>query len=72
MKSAWKRAVRTWKRWASRLDDRDANLALALGAMTYGVSPVQLAAAYAPFGNGGVFNSPHFITKVTDASGRVL
>ena len=54
------------------LDDRDANLALALGAMTYGVSPVQLAAAYAPFGNGGVFNSPHFITKVTDASGRVL
>lgn len=54
------------------LDDRDSNLALALGAMTYGVSPVQLAAAYAPFGNGGVFNSPHFITKVTDASGRVL
>ena len=54
------------------LDDRDSNLALALGAMTYGVSPVQLAAAYAPFGNGGVFNSPHFIIKVTDASGRVL
>ena len=54
------------------LDDRDSNLALALGAMTYGVSPVQLAAAYAPFGNGGIFNSPHFITKVTDATGRVL
>lgn len=35
------------------LDARDDNLALALGAMTYGVSPVQLAAAYAPFGNGG-------------------
>lgn len=54
------------------LDDRDANLALALGAMTYGVSPVQLAAAYAPFGNGGTFYSPHFIRKVTDPTGRVL
>ena len=54
------------------LDDRDSNLALALGAMTYGVSPVQLAAAYAPFGNGGAFYSPHFIRKVTDTSGRVL
>ena len=54
------------------LDDRDANLSLALGSMTYGVSPVQLAAAYAPFGNGGTFNSPYFIRRITDASGRVL
>ena len=54
------------------LDDRDANLALGLGAMTYGVSPVQLAAAYSPFANGGTFYQPHFIRKVTDASGRVL
>lgn len=54
------------------LDDRDSNLALGLGAMTYGVSPVQLAAAYSPFANGGMFYSPHFIRKITDASGRVL
>ncbi|MBQ9197948.1 MAG: PBP1A family penicillin-binding protein [Clostridia bacterium] len=54
------------------LDDRDSNLALALGAMTYGVSPVQLAAAYAPFGNGGVFYAPYFIERIEDASGRVL
>ena len=54
------------------LDARDDNLALALGAMTYGVSPVQLAAAYAPFGNGGTFNAPHFIRKVTDPTGRVI
>ncbi|MEG1890315.1 MAG: PBP1A family penicillin-binding protein [Clostridia bacterium] len=54
------------------LDARDNNLSLALGAMTYGVSPVQLAAAYAPFGNGGTFNAPHFITKVTDPTGRVV
>ncbi|MBR3874846.1 MAG: PBP1A family penicillin-binding protein [Clostridia bacterium] len=54
------------------LDARDANLALALGSMTYGVSPMQLAAAYAPFGNGGTFHAAHLIRKVTDPTGRVL
>jgi len=48
------------------LDARDANLSLALGSMTYGVSPVQLAAAYAPFGNGGLFHPAHFIRKISD------
>ncbi|MCR4886204.1 MAG: PBP1A family penicillin-binding protein [Clostridiales bacterium] len=54
------------------LDDRDWNLSLALGAMTYGVSPVQLAAAYAPFANGGAFNPPYFIERIEDSSGRVV
>ena len=54
------------------LDERDANLSLALGSMTYGVSPVELAAAYAPFGNGGSFREPYFIQKITDPTGRVL
>ena len=54
------------------LDDRDANLSLALGSMTYGVSPVELAAAYAPFGNGGSFRGAHFIRRISDSSGRVL
>ncbi len=54
------------------LDSRDSNLALALGAMTYGVSPVQLAAAYAPFANGGSFYQPHFITRIIGAGGQVL
>lgn len=54
------------------LDDRDWNLALALGAMTYGVSPVQLAAAYAPFANGGIFHPPYFIERIEDANGSVL
>ena len=34
--------------------------------------PGQLAAAYAPFGNGGTYNAPHLIRRITDASGRVL
>lgn len=54
------------------LDDRDANLSLALGSLTYGVSPVQLAASYAPFANGGIFYEPYFIEKITDADGRII
>ncbi|MBR6185985.1 MAG: PBP1A family penicillin-binding protein [Clostridia bacterium] len=54
------------------LDDRDWNLSLALGAMTYGVSPVQLAAAYAPFGNGGIFYAPYLIERIEDAAGNIL
>ena len=54
------------------LDDRDANLALALGAMTYGVSPVQLAAAYAAFANGGTFNRPYFIERILDRDGNLI
>ena len=54
------------------LDDRDWNLSLALGAMTYGVSPVQLAAAYAPFGNGGVYYAPYLIERIEDAGGNIL
>ena len=54
------------------LDDRDWNLSLALGSMTYGASPVQMAAAYAPFANGGVFRAPYFIEKITDRKGVVV
>jgi len=54
------------------LDERDSNLSLALGSMTYGVSPVQLAAAYSPFANGGLFYEPYLITRITDAAGKVV
>lgn len=54
------------------LDDRDWNLSLALGSMTYGTSPVQMAAAYIPFANGGIYYAPYFIERITDQSGRVV
>ncbi len=54
------------------LDDRDWNLSLALGSMTYGASPVQMAAAYSPFANGGVFHAPYFIEKITTRDGLVV
>ncbi|MGN1368734.1 MAG: PBP1A family penicillin-binding protein [Aristaeellaceae bacterium] len=54
------------------LDNRDWNLSLALGSMTYGASPTQMAAAYSPFANGGTFYAPYFIEKITDRSGTVV
>lgn len=43
---------------------------LTLGATT--VRPLEMAAAYAAIANDGVFNPPHFVTKVTDRDGKVL
>jgi len=54
------------------LDDRDWNLSLSLGSMTYGASPVQMAAAYSPFANGGTFYAPYFIERITDRDGVVV
>ncbi|MFZ6750664.1 penicillin-binding protein 1A [Undibacterium sp. Ren11W] len=46
------------------------NLTLALG--TGSVTPVQLAAAYAVFANGGYQVSPWLIQKVTDGRGKIM
>jgi penicillin-binding protein 1A len=39
---------------------------------TADVSPLEMAAAYATFANGGVYHSPLLITRVTTADGKVL
>lgn len=46
--------------------------ALGLGAMTYGVSPLEMSLAYAAFPNGGSVNTAVCYTDVTDGSGKVL
>lgn len=52
---------------------RDQNLALALGGLSTGVSPVQMARAYCAFANhGNLPDQAYVITKITDASGKVL
>lgn len=45
-------------------------LSLALGSLS--VSPLDLAAAYAVFANGGYKIEPYLIDKITDSQGRVL
>lgn len=53
-------------------DRGDASLALALGGFTYGVSPLQVAGAYAAFANGGLYNTPSLIRQITDCQGNIL
>ncbi|MFC6201532.1 transglycosylase domain-containing protein [Lactiplantibacillus nangangensis] len=50
----------------------DDNLALALGGLTTGVSPTQMASAYTAFANNGKETTSHFITKIVDASGKTI
>lgn len=50
----------------------DRGLSLALGGLTKGASPLEIAAAYGAFANEGVYVTPHSITKIEDADGNVL
>lgn len=43
---------------------------LALGGLTYGVKPIELASAYATIANGGIYHEPKFYTKVVDKNGN--
>ncbi|NHM32675.1 transglycosylase domain-containing protein [Neobacillus terrae] len=50
----------------------DKNLALALGGMYNGVSPLQMANAFSAFPNGGKREDSHFITKIVGPTGNIL
>jgi len=66
-------AAQTYARRAGiELNEQDANLSLALGSLSEGVSPAQLGAAYAALANGGRAVSPHVIRRIEDLYGRVL
>lgn len=52
--------------------DSDKNLSLALGSMTYGVTPVELAAAYVPYANGGVYHEPYCVERIESADGEII
>ncbi len=45
---------------------------LALGAMTEGISPMEMAASYSIFGNGGKFTTPHCYTSIEDYNGELV
>lgn len=50
----------------------DEYLGIALGGLTKGVSPIQMASAYTAFANKGVRTKPRFVTKIVDANGKVI
>ncbi|MCM0583504.1 PBP1A family penicillin-binding protein [Weissella diestrammenae] len=54
------------------LTKADKNYAMAIGGLSKGVSPLQMAQAYTSFANGGQMSDAHFITKIVDASGRTI
>ena len=57
----------------SSLDaDDDQVLALAIGGMTHGASPLEMASAYGTIANDGVYITPTFYTKVVDSSGNTV
>jgi penicillin-binding protein 1A len=55
------------------LTDADKNPAsMALGGLTVGVSPIEMAAAYGSIANGGYYIHPITYTRVEDRNGRVI
>lgn len=60
------------KRLGIRTSQLDPYPAIALGGLTYGVTPLEMASAYATFASGGVYRKPHGIAKVTDRHGEEL
>ncbi len=45
---------------------------LALGGLTKGVTPLELATAYTSFANGGIYLKPYAITKILNNDGKVI
>ena len=56
----------------SGIDRNQKNLSIALGGLEQGVSPLQIAAAYVPFANRGIYYEPVSYTKVTDKDGNII
>ena len=50
----------------------DDNSAMALGGLTHGVTPLEMASAYGTFANKGVHVKPTAIIKILDRNGNVL
>lgn len=52
--------------------DREILAAISIGGFTNGISPLEMAGAYATIANRGVYRTPLFYTKVLDSNGNVI
>lgn len=50
----------------------DANLSMAIGGLSHGVSPLEMASAYGVFATNGILCKPFALLKITDAQGQIL
>lgn len=64
--------INTVERFGIKLIEEDHNLGLALGGLSEGVSPLQMAQAFSVFPNDGVMVEAHAIQKIEDADGEVI
>lgn len=63
----------TQKLGISTLNAEDVNLSpLGMGGTNGGLTTLESAAAFAVFGNGGLYYEPSFYTKVTDQEGKIV
>ena len=53
-------------------DERDVGLALAIGGLYRGISPLEMAGAYATIANDGVYRTPLLYTKIEDDKGNTV
>ena len=54
------------------LTEADESLSLALGGLEDGITPLEMAAAYATIANDGEYIEPTFYTLITNSDGRVV
>ncbi|WP_312475300.1 penicillin-binding protein 1A [Neobacillus sp.] len=59
-------------RFGIPVEKTDKNLAIALGGMSKGVSPLQMANAFSVFPNGGTRQDSHLITKIVGPTGNII
>ena len=50
----------------------DANPSMALGGLTHGVTPLEMAGAFGAMANMGQYNKPVAISKIVDRNGKVI
>ena len=53
-------------------EHNDENLSMVLGGLTYGITPLEMAGAYATIANDGVYITPTFYTRVENSSGETI
>ncbi len=56
----------------STITEADKNLALALGGMSKGITPLEMAAAFAVFPNQGLYQENYLIETITDVDGKII
>ncbi len=52
--------------------ENDIGLSLAIGGLYKGISPLEMAGAYAAIANNGEYRTPLFYTKVVDSDGKTV